>query len=216
MHALLKCTRSCGCTLVATQVSHQGESFYGPWPVRLLVQLHAYYVTWATEKHINSPVRRPSGAIRSMITLGLTLGRWLTCRSRGLPWQIFGTEDMETQEHQRGNIPLHVAREFIDTLRAKQEDEIKTRKLARKNTMAQEQNLEQLKKLQRMDTALQLSKRGGKVHIADPEAQRAIRGALKDMSQADGPQAAAKAMNDLVSNKDVKWTKLQRQPTLKA
>ena len=25
-----------------------------------------------------------------------------------------------------------------------------------------------------------------------------------------------KAMNDLVSNKDVKWTKLQRQSTLKA
>jgi hypothetical protein len=36
------------------QVIHQGESFYGPWPVRLLVQLHARYVIWATEKHLNS------------------------------------------------------------------------------------------------------------------------------------------------------------------
>jgi len=36
------------------QIIHQGESFYGPWPVRLLVQLHARYVIWATEKHLNS------------------------------------------------------------------------------------------------------------------------------------------------------------------
>jgi len=38
------------------EVQHQGESFYGPWPVRLLVQLHSYYVIWATERHMNSPL----------------------------------------------------------------------------------------------------------------------------------------------------------------
>ncbi len=36
------------------EVFHRGENFYGPLPVRLLVQLHARYVIWATEKHINS------------------------------------------------------------------------------------------------------------------------------------------------------------------
>merc|ERR1719247_2243286 len=36
------------------EVFHRGENFYGPLPVRLLVQLHAMYVIWATEKHINS------------------------------------------------------------------------------------------------------------------------------------------------------------------
>tara|TARA_B100000795_G_scaffold267709_1_gene253112 strand:+ start:147 stop:1010 length:864 start_codon:yes stop_codon:yes gene_type:complete len=36
------------------EVQHHGESFYGPWPVRLLVQLHSYYVIWATETHLNS------------------------------------------------------------------------------------------------------------------------------------------------------------------
>ena len=36
------------------EVQHHGESFYGPWPVRLAVQLHSYYVIWATEKHLNS------------------------------------------------------------------------------------------------------------------------------------------------------------------
>jgi len=38
------------------EVQHHGERFYGPWPVRLAVQLHAQYVIWATEKHINSPL----------------------------------------------------------------------------------------------------------------------------------------------------------------
>lgn len=37
------------------EMFHRGKCFYGPLPVRLLVQLHAYYVIWATEKHINSP-----------------------------------------------------------------------------------------------------------------------------------------------------------------
>ena len=36
------------------EVIHHGESFYGPWPVRLACGLHARYVVWATEKHINS------------------------------------------------------------------------------------------------------------------------------------------------------------------
>ena len=37
------------------EVFHRGEVFYGPLPVRFLVKLHAMYVIWATEKHINSP-----------------------------------------------------------------------------------------------------------------------------------------------------------------
>ena len=38
------------------EVFHRGQNFTGPLPVRLLVQLHSYYVIWATEKHINSPL----------------------------------------------------------------------------------------------------------------------------------------------------------------
>merc|ERR1719486_1904652 len=38
------------------EVFHRGKNFYGPLPVRLLVQLHSYYVIWATEKHMNSPL----------------------------------------------------------------------------------------------------------------------------------------------------------------
>merc|ERR1719486_355465 len=38
------------------EVFHRGQNFYGPLPVRWLVQMHAMYVIWATEKHINSPL----------------------------------------------------------------------------------------------------------------------------------------------------------------
>jgi len=36
-------------------VSHQGEHFKGFFPIRLLFQLHAKYVAWATEKYLNGP-----------------------------------------------------------------------------------------------------------------------------------------------------------------
>lgn len=36
-------------------VSHQGEKFEGFFPIRILFQLHAKYVAWATEKYINGP-----------------------------------------------------------------------------------------------------------------------------------------------------------------
>ena len=38
------------------EVEHQGESFYGPWPVSFVVRLHAMYVIWAVQRHINSPL----------------------------------------------------------------------------------------------------------------------------------------------------------------
>lgn len=38
------------------EVFHKGEYINGPLPVRMLVKLHAMYVIWAVEKHINSPV----------------------------------------------------------------------------------------------------------------------------------------------------------------
>lgn len=35
------------------EVYHRGEKFEGPWPVRMIVFLHQYYVLWACEKYIN-------------------------------------------------------------------------------------------------------------------------------------------------------------------
>jgi len=36
------------------EVYHHGNDFYGPWPVRLIVQLHQRYVLWACNRLINS------------------------------------------------------------------------------------------------------------------------------------------------------------------
>lgn len=35
------------------EVYHRGEKFIGPWPIRLIVFFHQYYVLWACEKYIN-------------------------------------------------------------------------------------------------------------------------------------------------------------------
>lgn len=35
------------------EVYHHGEKFRGPWPIRLIVFFHQYYVAWACEKYIN-------------------------------------------------------------------------------------------------------------------------------------------------------------------
>jgi len=36
------------------EVFHRGEKFHGPWPIRLIVFFHQFYVIWACEKWINS------------------------------------------------------------------------------------------------------------------------------------------------------------------
>merc|ERR1719164_184887 len=71
------------------EVFHKGKCFYGPFPVRMLVQLHARYVIWATEKHINS--------------------------------SAFAVADLEAQEHQRSNIPLHAVKDFFARLHMAQQ-----------------------------------------------------------------------------------------------
>merc|ERR1719198_197374 len=79
------------------EVFHRGQNFCGPLPVRLLVQLHSYYVIWATEKHINSPA--------------------------------FGSGDLEVQEHQRSNVPVHVFNDFLHRLAIAQQVAIQSGKI---------------------------------------------------------------------------------------
>merc|ERR1712176_188194 len=150
------------------KILHHGESFFGPWPVRLLVQLHARYVIWATERHINSPV--------------------------------FGTEDLEAQEHQRSNIPLHAVKEFITALRIQQEQQIEKSRLSGKPTMELEANVSNLKRMETIQPAISLQRRGShlRLKIGDPKAQAAVRAALEEVSKVDGSQAAISALQQLL------------------
>lgn len=158
------------------EITHSGEEFFGPPIVAELVKLHARYVAWATEKHINSP--------------------------------IFGTEDLEKQEEQRGNIPLHVFKEFVDTLGKKQEEKVNTLKLQRKSSVREEatlQKLDKLKTLRRADTTISVTKGGAvKIHVKDPQARDAIRAAMADLGADQA--VTAEALQQLKGHKDVKWT----------
>lgn len=151
------------------EVSHHGESFHGPWPVRILVGLHSQYVIWATEKHINSAV--------------------------------FGTEDLEANEEHRSNIPLVVAKEWIAALQKAQGEATQKKRLQSKPTQMQQATQKTLKKLTRQDTVIEVRQMPSgaiKLHASDPEAQAALKAALKDLKDIEGKDAAGDALNNLL------------------
>lgn len=155
------------------EVTHTGEHFYGPWPARLLITLHARYVIWATEKHINSP--------------------------------LFGTDDLEAQEHQRSNVPLHVANEWLQTLTDSQGSALQRKRLQTHQTQHQEATQAGLVRLQRTNTNMTLERTatgGLKLRITDPEAQKVIRAALRDIKAIHGSEAAESALKSLLQSMD--------------
>ena len=140
------------------EVFHRGESFTGPLPIRLLVQLHARYVIWATEKHINSPL----------------FGT--------------GTNTLEQQEHQRGNIPVYAMTDFINRVSLAYQVALESGKIAATtDTATAEKTLKKLQKLQQTKTQAQVSTmralhRGEKlkrfmtrVELKNPEEQVRVR-----------------------------------------
>jgi len=170
------------------EVFHRGENFYGPLPVRLLVQLHARYVIWATEKHINSPA--------------------------------FGSGDLEVQEHQRSNVPMHVFQDFLKRLQLAQQVAIESGKLvAGSDTEKAERALAKIKQLRRTHTEAcveALRKSTIKRHVTmfevpgDPHAQAAIDTALGSLSKTkEGKAAAAEALEGLMNHPDVRTGKAE-------
>jgi len=154
------------------KVTHQGENFYGPWPVRFLVQLHAQYVVWATEKHINSAV--------------------------------FGTEDLEGQEHQRSNIPLHVAQQWLAELQGSQEAALT--KAGANASSQQKESAAALKRLIKRKSSMSVERKADgtlKLHVDDPEAKAAIKSALKDIKAIEGNAKAAGAISSLLRTSEV-------------
>jgi len=69
------------------EVYHHGEYFRGPWPLHIFWLLHAKYVGWATEKHVNSA-----------------------------KFGSESEEDQEAEEAQRRIVPLFVFKEFLAEL----------------------------------------------------------------------------------------------------
>jgi hypothetical protein len=71
------------------EVYHHGEHFQGLFPLRILFNLHARYVFWATQRYVNSPA---FGSEKD--------------------------EDNEIAEEFRQNVPLHVFQDYIAGLTA--------------------------------------------------------------------------------------------------
>ena len=163
------------------EIFHRGESFTGPLPVRIIVNLHARYVIWATEKHINSPA--------------------------------FGVADLEAQEHQRSNIPLHVFNDFIHRLTVAQKIAIESGKIAAgSSTDKAEASLKKLTKLQQSPTTMYVNavrnkanlKRNLSIEVSDPSTQAAIDQALAGLSTTkEGRTAAAEAVGKMVGHPEV-------------
>jgi len=169
------------------EVQHHGESFYGPWPVRLLVLLHSYYVIWATEKHINSPL------------FGSDDLEAVEKQRENIPYHVM-TEfltNLKAEQQKKvllGRMKLEDASK-TDELKSTQaelaEDQNKLEEtLAKLNALDSKQSKLKMQmssatrgkgRLQRMSTTL---------HVDDPVANDAIKSAMADLSQTEGGRAA--------------------------
>jgi len=153
------------------EIYHRGEFFHGPLPIRLLVQLHARYVIWATNKHINSPA--------------------------------FGNADLEVQEHQRSNIPLHTVSDFFHRLSIAYQVASEAGKLAvGSETREAEKTLKVLKKLKESPTMAYVSRKKNmkrttsQLELADPEAQAVVDTVLSNLGKTPAGRAVAQAALD--------------------
>ena len=157
------------------EVSHHGESFHGPWPIRMLVELHAMYVIWATEKHINSVVfgtedLEANEAHRSNIPL-VVAKEWIA--------SLQVAQGEATDKKRLSSQPTQMQQATQKTLK----------KLSRKDTVIE---------------VRQMPGGAVKLHISDPVAQAAVKAALKDLKEIEGKDAAGDALNKLLQKMPTK------------
>lgn len=167
------------------EVYHHGEHYRGPFPIRILFTVHAKYVAWATEKHVNSP-----------------------------SFGAEDDEGEEQEERQRRDIPLYVFKEFLHTLKedvlkarahhsAKQlcvkgHDETISAltRLAESEGHSACCHVTQKQKGKKTSRTLQLE-------IEDPQAKRVIKDALAHLAEADGKVRTQRVFHDMLHHPDV-------------
>lgn len=161
------------------EVSHQGESFYGPWPVRLLVGLHAQYVIWATEKHINSELfgSEDLEAVehqRANIPAHV-VSQWLAALGKSQEEAIAKSKlSGKGSEHQE------------ETLKS-------LKKLQRRQTSIS---------IERTPGQQGVLSGNVRVKVEDPADQKVIRDALKNLKDVDGDEKAASQLATLINHKE--------------
>jgi len=158
------------------EVFHRGANFYGPLPVRLLVQLHARYVIWATERHINSKAfgaadlekqeaqrsNVPAYAVKDFLNR-LVLAQKVALQSAKLATSAASTEEAEKTLKQLEKMQMDDTEVYVKTLRKKQ-----------------------------------LKKQLSTIELEDPEAQKALDSAFASLSKTkEGQEAMVSAVSNL-------------------
>lgn len=132
----------------------------------------------------------------------------------------FGTEDIDKQQEELANIPLHVYREFFAKLHREKEKQIESRSndpsVNPEELGKEKADLEKLKLLSEQDqssiavakrpmpASFGASNRSVKIIVKDPATQEALESAMKD---AKGNRAVNAAVKDLAKNPDLNFYK---------
>lgn len=164
------------------EVFHRGANFYGPLPIRLLVQLHSHYVVWATERHINSPAfgaadlekqeaqrsNVPAYAFKDFVRR-LYVAQKVALQSAKLAASAGTTEEAEKTLKQLEKLQMDDTEVYVKTLRKKQ-----------------------------------LKKQLSTIELSDPQAQKALDQAFSNLSKTkEGQAAMAAAVSDLTRRPEI-------------
>jgi len=159
------------------EVFHRGESFYGPFPVRLLVQLHSYYVIWATEKHINSP--------------NFGTGDLEVQHDQRANIPLFAVRDFLTRLTLAYQVSMEAGALTAGASNEKAQQTLKTLKRLKESPTTAYVNTIR---------SANLKRRSSRIEVADAEGQRAIDAALANLAGSKAGQAEASAAMASVVN----------------
>jgi len=163
------------------EVYHHGEYFRGFFPMRFFFYFHAWYVAWATEKHVNSEL-----------------------------FGSESEEAQEEEEEQRRIIPLFVFKEFLkdmerdvsqamNHLQGNVEEVTKHEDLIKK--------LQELIEQDDHDTAVKMSGQGKgqklQLVIEDKATAAAVKEALSKTNISQGNLKTKEALNTLLTHPEV-------------
>ena len=129
---------------------------------------------------------------------------------------------MEDIKRLRSNIPLVAFNDYVGTLKAELSKVRADQFLNKQSTAKTDATLEKLTRLQKMDTipvtrvtrlrrGVSVNSDSTTVRIGDPEAQNAIRAALRELDKIEGSQAAAKALRDMLENAEAPTTEAAKK-----
>lgn len=165
------------------EVYHHGEYFRGFFPMRFFFWVHARYVIWATEKHVNSEL-----------------------------FGAESDEGQEAEEEQRAIIPLFVFKRFVHDM-TEEVKKAQVHASKKGDTDAEKKHDETLKKLKEIadnddhSTAVKMSGTGKKqklqLEIEDKETAAAILEALRSTNVSAGSLRAKEALNTLLTHPEV-------------